>query len=983
MLTAKPQLNLKNAKGYFREHLATGDYYSEGKAVGGEWVGVGAAKLGLKGQVKEDDFLKMCDGVNPFTGKNLTVRRNTVRREDGQTVSNRRVSYDFVFSPPKSVSFTGLLQDERIAAAHDRAVRVALGELEKFAETRVRRGGADGERVTGNVVGVTFRHDTSRELDPHLHTHCVLFNATYDDVEGRWKALHATGMYRAQKYLERLYNHELAKDLRAMGYQLVKNDRDFEIKGVPKETIERFSKRRQQIDEEVERRMLAGDVKGSMIELRDQVAHENRRRKIKNVKTKELRQRWKAEMAPGEREAMKELSAVAPSVLKLLWYGDRNGEPPPPPPPADAGKLLGWAKEHVFERQAVTTDYDLMGHALAHGCGENFELKDLRHEFETAVRGGKYIRDETTRKLTTPEAREREAEIASAAMGGMGVFKPFNETPRVSSSLSEEHARAATKILASRDFITLLQGGAGTGKSSTLREVVKGLREAGHRVSVMAPQREQVADLEKNGLEASTLASKLTSLRGFPSGAVVILDEAGQVGGEDMLALIRRVEAGGGRLILSGDTRQHGAVAASDALRVIEEQTPLRPVRLTTIYRQEEREYREAVQAASEGRGMDALAMLDRMGRVREIDEADRLEALARDYSAAVERKESVLVVAPTWVEVNAANDAIRERLKEEGKLEQGVSVASWQSLQLTEAQKRDERFYEAGVKAVFVRDYGRFKAGDACEVAGLEADGVRLVKDGKASTVGFEHAARFVVAKERQIDVAPGERLQMKFNGQSADEKPIRNGELVTVQRVLKDGRVVVRDDTGERKILKPDQRLFVPGYAVTSYASQGKTVDTVLASYAGEQAPANQNQFYVAISRARKNVQIYTPDKEALRLQVEQATKRDLALSITPRREEAQKPVREHKPRRGIMEGVEWAWRRSWLAQAIRERVGQRIARREAAAQRERQRLAAEKAMQERMAQEQAQRPSIHQTPYNHPTIRPGQHRGPRIGM
>ena len=187
MLTIKPQLNLKNAKGYFREHLAAGDYYSEEKVVAGEWVGVGASKLGLKGAVKEDVFLDLCDGLNPQTGKGLTPRRNTTREENGRTVSNRRVFFDVTYSPPKSVSVVAELQDKRIFAAHDRAVRAAVVKLEQYAETRVRRGGADEERVTGNVVGAMFRHDTSRELDPHLHTHCVLFNATYDDVEERWK----------------------------------------------------------------------------------------------------------------------------------------------------------------------------------------------------------------------------------------------------------------------------------------------------------------------------------------------------------------------------------------------------------------------------------------------------------------------------------------------------------------------------------------------------------------------------------------------------------------------------------------------------------------------------------------------------------------------------------------------------------------------------------------------------------------------------
>jgi conjugative relaxase-like TrwC/TraI family protein len=46
------------------------------------------------------------------------------------------VFYDFTISPPKSVSVVALYQDDRILELHHRAVREAMTELEKFAETR-------------------------------------------------------------------------------------------------------------------------------------------------------------------------------------------------------------------------------------------------------------------------------------------------------------------------------------------------------------------------------------------------------------------------------------------------------------------------------------------------------------------------------------------------------------------------------------------------------------------------------------------------------------------------------------------------------------------------------------------------------------------------------------------------------------------------------------------------------------------------------
>jgi conjugative relaxase-like TrwC/TraI family protein len=115
-------------------------------------------------------------------------------------VANRRVFYDFTFSPPKSVSIQALIADDkRLLESHSRAVRIAVNELQHFAGTQVHRGMDKSERLTGNVICATFRHDTSRALDPHLHTHCVMFNATFDATEQRWKALSNYEMLQARK----------------------------------------------------------------------------------------------------------------------------------------------------------------------------------------------------------------------------------------------------------------------------------------------------------------------------------------------------------------------------------------------------------------------------------------------------------------------------------------------------------------------------------------------------------------------------------------------------------------------------------------------------------------------------------------------------------------------------------------------------------------------------------------------------------------
>ncbi|MEN9476815.1 MAG: hypothetical protein RLZZ300_956, partial [Pseudomonadota bacterium] len=69
---------------------------------------------------------------------------------------------------------------------------VVLAEMERFAAVRERRGEAAASeqfRLTGNYVGAKFLHDTSRDLDPQLHVHDVLANATWDGTRNDWLAL--------------------------------------------------------------------------------------------------------------------------------------------------------------------------------------------------------------------------------------------------------------------------------------------------------------------------------------------------------------------------------------------------------------------------------------------------------------------------------------------------------------------------------------------------------------------------------------------------------------------------------------------------------------------------------------------------------------------------------------------------------------------------------------------------------------------------
>jgi len=371
VVTAKTQYNLKNAEECFEEHLAVGDYYDEGQRIAGEWIGLGAQRLDLSGKVRAEDFLRLCENQHPATGETLTQRLNTTRTEGGGSAANRRIFYDFTFSPPMSVSIAGWLgEDKRVFEAHARAVRSALREFEAFAATRVRAGGAQSDRLTGNFVAALFTHDTSRTLDPHLHTHCIVFNATFDAVENRWKALQNYELLRARKFAENAYYHELSRELRTFGYRIRNRARgDFEIEGVSEELCERFSKRHTQIDEALAK-LLADKPEltgGNFQDLREQLATTERSRKQKTLSRDELRRLLEAQLNRTEQIALRQFANSPGKDVKAEKR-------------VTVSEAVQWAEDHLFDRNSVVLECQLWQEALGRARGEGFsvsELKDL------------------------------------------------------------------------------------------------------------------------------------------------------------------------------------------------------------------------------------------------------------------------------------------------------------------------------------------------------------------------------------------------------------------------------------------------------------------------------------------------------------------------------------------------------------------------------------------------------------------------------
>ncbi|EEV3177127.1 conjugative transfer relaxase/helicase TraI [Escherichia coli] len=239
-------LSISSIKGDAGYYSHEDNYYASG-SLESRWMGEGAEKLGLKGEVASADMDAVRQGKLP-DGSDLSRMVNGVNKH--------RSGYDLTFSAPKSVSVMALVgEDRRFIEAHNRAVAVVMQEVEKLVSARITEEGKTETVLTGNMVAALYNHDTSRDLDPQLHTHALVFNATFADE--KWRSLASdtrmkTGfsenLYATKIALGNLYRSALREDIESMGFETVTAGKNglWELKDVP---VDVFSSRSQAIRE--------------------------------------------------------------------------------------------------------------------------------------------------------------------------------------------------------------------------------------------------------------------------------------------------------------------------------------------------------------------------------------------------------------------------------------------------------------------------------------------------------------------------------------------------------------------------------------------------------------------------------------------------------------------------------------------------------------------------------------------------------------
>ena len=533
------------------------------------WAGKGAEELGLTGPVDPETFRAVLEGkVLDGSGRQLGRRG-----KDGEIL--HRPGRDLTFSAPKSVSITALVGgDDRIVDVHDRAVATTLAWVEKnAAETRMKSPDTGGMARVGNqkIVAATFRHDTSRNLDPQLHTHAVLANIVKGE-DGKWRSMANEGLYAKQKLIGMLYRNELAAGLAKLGYGIEKTHADgrFEIAGVPREAIKAFSTRRAEIEAAMEARGLGSSADNPR--LAERAALMTRAAK-RDIDRGELRGVWRDQAADlgfdarapvaeaVERSARPEREAAAepasgvgrtPEPSGLPDIGDgragaaaalhASGEGRPPvrddgrapereyaadaTPPSPASEAVAWALAHLSEREAVFSRADLHAAVLAHAPGA-VTMTEAEREVAALEKAGTLhavdlpgAEDCLATDRSVAEERETVALMQAGRGRGRAPMRGWQVQGRLSRGpLTEGQKDAVKLILSAKDRTVGVQGYAGTGKTTMLNRARALAEKKGWRMAGLAPSASAVQTLASEaGIESETLQRFLARNAGVAEG---------------------------------------------------------------------------------------------------------------------------------------------------------------------------------------------------------------------------------------------------------------------------------------------------------------------------------------------------------------------------------------------------------------------------------------------------------------------------------
>ena len=842
-----------SGKSFYANHLSSNDYYSEHEKIIGLWRGELAEVFGLHDEeVTGEVFSLFQKNINPKTFGRLTQK----------TMKKGPRFFDFQVAAPKSVSVMSLF-DERLVSAHQSAVREAMAELEKLAAVRVR----DGENVrtnnyetSGKLIYAEFTHDTSRELDPQLHTHHVVCNVTRSH-DGKFKALETLEMCRAIRYAGKVYHNALARQCRELGYEIVPaydrkgNITWFDLKCVSTEIMERYSKRRKQI-EEAEARFVAEHGRKPTLSENNAISNSTRSAKMLNSSRAAVLEYQLGQLSSQEEEALALAVHAAKTRGKRAFLLDQER----------LSHEIRQVMAELFERESVLKQDKLLAEILNRNLG-TVELAELKSAL-TSIRELVNLGGEDVNPYYSPwEVIEREVSAIDSVEDQRGIFEVI--APEFQAFAGDESRKKQAELihglLNSKDRFLLFRGVAGAGKTSTLQEFCKGLRSGGiENIVLVAPTNSAVDVLQQEGFERSqTIAAFLLSQEKPPAKSYVIIDESGLNSLREGVEILKLARRNNYRVLFVGDARQHTAVESGDFFRLLEDYSQIQKFSLMEIHRQRNEEYRRGIFECAMGQFEQAFERFEQQHFIHEGKQEYLSEAAAKymEYTEQGQYLNRAILVAPTHEECDKLTAAVREKLKKTDAIRGiGHETEVFRSWNKPKAWLKQEKNFHPGMAISFIRNMkGVANAGEMDEVKSVADGSIRLCS---GRCLNLKTAYEFIdVGEKRGIELCAGDLIQFRANRK---ELKIYNGTLARISR--KHGYVDLLDAGGKvrRSIPFPENyAAFDYGWVTTSHKSQGRTAENVVVAAES----LDRKAFYVALSRGRKEMSLHCPDKEHLK--------------------------------------------------------------------------------------------------------------------
>lgn len=640
--------------------LAAEDYYLKGGEPPGKWYGKGAQALGLRGEVQDTELYNLFGGYSP-DGARLLVQ---LQRHSEKAA--HRPGWDLTFSAPKSVSVLWSQSDEsrraRIQQAHHEAVLKALDYLQDTAAlTRRGKGGHSLER-TGFVVA-TFEHSTSRALDPQLHTHALVMNIGVRE-DGSTGTLSSLSLFETKMAAGALYRLHLSSLLeRDLGVPLHRFRSWFEVTGVPDELIAEFSKRREAIEAELDRRGL-DSAQGAAV-----AAIETREAKESVARVK-LFEEWRAvgrEFGWSHEEARQLFD-------RFVFPRDTGME-------CEVANVR--SAQRLTTQQAHFTERDFVRFAAEEaqttGVSADELVRNAREYLRKSpeiVRLGRHYGED---RFTTKEMYKLEASLLLAAdelvkdMSHVASQETVVKVLAKESVLSEEQMKAVWHLTHGSGALAMVSGMAGTGKTTMLEAAQKVWELEGKTVIGAALAARAVKELEgSGGLEASTIAKLLyLAEKGrlqLDKDSVLVIDEAGMVATPDLEKLAKLCQNHGAKLVLIGDEKQLQPIGPGAPFMELGQRYG--QAELIDIRRQNDAWARRAVKDLAEGRAQEALEAFVSHGLVKVTEtKEEAISALVSDWREDARPLSKTLLLAGTRADVNSLNLAAQHERFSAGEL--------------------------------------------------------------------------------------------------------------------------------------------------------------------------------------------------------------------------------------------------------------------------------------------------------------------------